>query len=184
MGADNLLLHKQFRLGGRSIEQQWRDDALRSVSALWEAPESEGHVVGYGASGPVAYLRSEPEFGYGIFGSNALSGRLSLHASPFKSLNALSPLGVEVFSGLGSVWSGGAFLAGFRTDDLRADAGVGLSYGLGDIPHLSRWTAQSDVLEDLTVIARFPFYASDPDLIEQGQDEFDVRWMIGVQVQP
>ena len=162
LGADNLLLHKQSRLGGTSIEEQWRTDAYRSASAAWEAPESEGHVVQYGASGPVAYLRSEQATGYGIFGPNVLSGRLSVHASPFGGWNALKPLGLEVFSGIGQAWQSGAFLSGFRGENLLADAGLGASYNVAALSHLGRWTSQSDVLENLTIIARIPFYASDP----------------------
>ena len=184
LGADDLLLHKQARLGGTAIEEQWRTDAVRSVSALWDAPESEGHVVQYGTAGPVAYLRSAGNSTYGVFGPNVVAGRVSLHATPFSGRNALAPLGLEVFSGLGETWASGAFLAGFRGDDLLADAGLGVNYNVAAIPHLDRWTAQSDVLSDLNVIARFPLYASDPDRLGPDENEIGFRWLIGVQVQP
>jgi hypothetical protein len=96
-------------------------------------------------------------------------------------VNALSPLGVEAFSGLGSTWEDGAFFAGFRTEDLVGDAGLGASYDFTQIPHLGRWIAQSDVLQNLKVTAKFPFYASDPALLGE-EDELGFRWLIGVEL--
>jgi hypothetical protein len=97
-------------------------------------------------------------------------------------VNALSPLRLSAFSGLGTVWSDGAFLSGLDADDLVGDAGIGARYSFSEIPHLRRWTAQSDFLQGLDVVAKFPFWASDPGLIEAGQDEFAFRWLIGVEL--
>ena len=184
LGADGLLPHKQFVLGGRSIQSQWRNDTYRQASAAFERPVSDAHLVGFGPAGPVAYLRSETAAfeRFGRTGENTLAGRMSLGGHPFASVNALSPLRLSAFSGLGTVWSEGAFLAGLEADDLVGDAGIGARYSLSEIPHLRRWTAQSDVLQGLDVVAKFPLWASDPDLIEAGQDEFAFRWLIGVEL--
>jgi hypothetical protein len=87
-----------------------------------------------------------------------------------------------VFSGIGTTWDEGAFLAGFDADDLVADAGFGASYDVSAIPHLQRWTAQSDFLQDLTIVSKFPVWASDPELIEGSSDKFEFRWLIGIEL--
>ncbi len=179
LGADGLLPHKRFVLGGRSLERQWRNDTYRQASAAFEQPVSEGHLVGFGPAGPVAYLRSGR---LGRTGENIVAGRLSLGGAPFPGVNALSPLRLSVFSGIGTAWSEGAFLSGFDADDLKADAGFGARYSISEIPHLDRWTAQSDVLQGLDVVAKFPVWASDPLLIEDSTDEFEFRWLIGVEL--
>ena len=184
LGADGLLPHKRFVLGGRPLEAQWRNDTYRQTSAAFERPVGDAHLVGFGPAGPVAYLRSETQIfeRLGLSGENTLSGRVSLGGHPFSGVNALSPFRLSVFSGVGTVWSDGAFLSGFDADDLVGDAGIGARYSFSDIPHLDRWTAQSDVLQGLDVVAKFPLWASDPGLIESGQDEFAFRWLIGVEL--
>jgi hypothetical protein len=181
LGVNGLVPTRRFVLGGRSIEAQWRNDAYRSTSAAFSNPVEDAHLVGFGPSGPVAYLRARPgRFGFG--GENVVSGRLSLGGAPFPSVNALSPLELSAFSGVGTVWSRGAFLAGFDPDALVGDAGIGARYDLSAIPHLDRWTAQSDVLQGLDVVAKFPVWASDPTLIDPDQDELAFRWLIGVEL--
>lgn len=181
LGADGLLPHKRFALGGQPLEQQWRNDTYRQASAAFEQPVSDGHLVGFGPAGPVAYLRAASGR-LGLTGENIVAGRLSLGGTPFSTVNALSPLHLSVFSGIGTTWDDGAFWPGFDADDLKADAGIGARYSISDIPHLDRWTAQSDVLQGLDVVAKFPVWASDPDLIEDSTDEFEFRWLIGVEL--
>jgi hypothetical protein len=181
LGADGLLPHKRFVLGGRSLEAQWRNDTYRQSSAAFEQPVSDAHLVGFGSAGPVAYLR--PSTGrFGLTGENIVAGRLSLGGAPFSTVNPLSPLRLSVFSGIGSTWDEGAFLAGFDADDLVADAGFGASYDVSAIPHLRRWTAQSDFLQNLKIVSKFPVWASDPGLIEGSTDEFEFRWLIGIEL--
>jgi len=179
LGPDDLLPHKRFVLGGRSTERLWRSDTYRQPSAAFEAPVEDAHLVGFGPAGPVAYLENgmrSPR------GSRILAGRLSLHAQPFRTFNPLTPLGLELFSGLGTAWSRGAFLAGFDDDRLIGDAGFGARYDISQISHLDRWIQQSDLLQGLDVVARFPVYASDPEIIDASENEFDFRWLIGVQL--
>ena len=181
LAPDALAPQKQFRLGGRSVEAQWRDDAFRQTSAAFADPTGDAHLTAFGPAGPVAYLRTETGAGPAT-GSNVLAGRLSVSATPFSSIPPLSPLELSLFSGLGTAWTQGAFLAGVDADNLLGDAGLGARYNIGTIPHLDRWTAQSDVLNDLAITAKFPLWASDPDRIEAGQDPFAARWLIGVEL--
>jgi hypothetical protein len=184
VGAGDLVRHKQFRLGGRPTEQVWRNDTFRQTSAAFDAPKEDAHLAAFGPAGPVAYLRrtSDGSILQDFRGSNMLAGRLSAEVTPLASVNALSPLSIEVFSGVGSLWSHDPFLVGFDADGLVGDAGFGASYALSQIPHLDRWTAQSDVLQGLDVVAKFPIWASDPAFIDTSQDEFAFRWLIGVEL--
>ncbi|WP_251953210.1 M1 family metallopeptidase [Salinibacter ruber] len=181
LGADGLLPHKRFVLGGRSLEAQWHNDTYRQASAAFEQPVSDAHLVGFGPAGPVAYLRAA-NGRLGLSGENITAGRLSLGGTPFSTVNALSPLRLSAFSGIGTTWSEGAFLSGFAADNLKADAGIGARYSISEIPHLERWTAQSDFLQGLDVVAKFPLWTSDPGRIEGSTDEFDFRWRIGIEL--
>jgi len=183
LGADGLFGHKQFQLGGRSLENQWRDDAYRQLTSGFERPIQGAHLVGFGPSGPVAYLRSERAGAErGFSGENVLSARVSFRGAPFPNVPGLSPLELSVFSGGGTVWNDGTFLAGFETDDLVGDAGFGARYHVSRIPGIERWSAQSDVLEDLKLVAKFPVWASNPELIQRGQDDWSFRWLFGVEL--
>jgi hypothetical protein len=182
LGAADLARQKAFRLGGRPVETQWRSDAFRQVSAAFEAPTADAHLTAFGPAGPVAYLRRFDGRRSVPTGSNVVAGRLSVSGPPFPAVNPLSPLEVEAFSGLGTVWSDGRFLAGIDADALVGDAGIGARYALSSIPHLDRWAAQSDLLQGLDVVAQFPLWASDPALIAPGQNELDFRWRIGLEL--
>jgi hypothetical protein len=182
VGADGLLPHKRFRLGGRSVEAEWRSDTYRQGSALFEQPVADAHLVGFGPAGPVAYLRSDGFRSSGLSGQSVVAGRLSLGGTPFPSLNPLSPLRLSVFSGAGTVWNDRPTNAGYDSGEWVADAGFGARYPISEIPYLDRWTAQSDFLQGLDVVAKFPVWASDPGLIDRGQDELDVRWLFGVEL--
>jgi hypothetical protein len=94
----------------------------------------------------------------------------------------LQPLRVEVFAGTGTTF--GTSSLGERRlalDNLRHDAGLGLRYDVQALPVFNRWRPQSDVLSGLRLVAKFPLWASDPDLIEVGSEAFAFRWLIGVQ---
>jgi hypothetical protein len=182
LGAEGLLPHKRFVLGGQSLESQWRNDTYRQSSAAFEQPMENAHLVGFGAAGPVAYLRADQPFSSVRSGRNVIAGRLSLDTTPFPDLNPLSPLDLSVFSGLGTTWSNGNYFAGLTADDLVADAGFGARYSVSAVPHLDRWTAQSDFLQGLDLVAKFPVWASDPGIIESGQDELAFRWLLGIEL--
>jgi len=161
-----LLPHKRFELGGRSLEARWRNDTYRQSSALLS------DVEGFGPSGPV---------GFSTDGEKILSGRLSLRGAPFPDVNPLSPLRLSVFSGVGNAWNEGLLFAGFQTDDLVADAGLGARYNVSEIPHLDRWTAQSDFLQGLDIVAKLPVWTGGPDF-PNGDNLFGGPLLIGVEL--
>lgn len=186
VGATNLAYHKRFRLGAASFEERWRSDAYRSIAATVDDPVEELHFVAFEGPGPVAYLRRPLQGARSTFvdgapvGRNVLAGSLTLGTGPLTRQPWLRPLRLQAFSGAGTVWSSGAFVSGFDVDNLVADAGLGLSYDVGDLRPLRRWTAQSDVLAGLQLTARFPFWASDPLLYDSSDDPFAFRWLIGL----
>ncbi len=190
MGAENLALHKRFRLGAGTFEQRWRDDAFRTAAAAFKAPLQDAHVAAFSGTGPVAYLLAAAEEGFRAgdaiggtpIGRILLAGSLSLTAQPFDESTWLRPLRLSAFSGIGTAWSEGTFLAGFDAGDLLADAGFGLRYDVAQISALGRWMAQSDVLQGLQVTAKFPLWASVPGRIDAGQDALAFRWLLGLRV--
>ena len=173
-----LAFYKRPQLGGLSFEEQWQQDAFRSVAATFERPLDSAHLTAFGPAGPVAYLRNDAGTASSdLVGGNLLAGRLTASVQPFPNISLAAPFRLSAFSGIGETWDEGAFLAGFSTEALRADAGVGVSYNLANVRALGRWTRQSDVLSGLDLTARFPVWAHEPDLT----DPFAFRWLIGVQ---
>ena len=122
-----------------------------------------------------------PGLAAGPLGSRVVAGRLALRTSSLANNAWLRPLRFGVFSGAGTAWSQGAFLAGFDTDNIMADAGLSIDYDVSQLRPLRRWTTQSDVLSDLQITGRFPLWASDPGLT-QADDEFAFRWMLGIEI--
>jgi hypothetical protein len=190
LGPRNLATHKLFRLGGGSYEALWRNDAHRSIAATLADPAGDAHFVGLGSSGPVAYLVNDIDFpdpaartlNNPLVGTRMIAGRLSLQTPQFAGSSFVRPLRFGLFSGIGDAWSNGAFLAGFDTDNLLADAGVSIDYDVTELNALDRWTAQSDVLSNLQITARFPIWASNPEFTQAEDDEFAFRWLIGIEV--
>lgn len=192
-GSENLAFHKRFRLGAASAEDAWRHDAFRQVSSTMRNSLSEAHFAAFDGPGPVAYLlaaenENDPvtrATGGTPMGTSVLAASLSLATGPVARRGLLRPLALEVFSGAGTVW--GLSSLGdrrFSFDNLIADAGVGLSYDVSRLAGLQRWVAQSDVLSGLRLNVKLPFWASDPDLIDRGEDAFAFRWLVGVTVGP
>ncbi len=183
IGADGLLPHKRFRLGGGSVEAGWRNDTYRQGSSPFDRPVADAHLAGFGSAGPVAYLLSTKGLrSSGLSGQSVVEGRLSLGGVPFPSVNPLSQLRLSLFSGVGTVWNDTPVAADYNSGEWVADAGVGARYNISEIPHLDRWTAQSDFLQGLDIVAKFPIWASDPALINPNQNELEFRWLIGVEL--
>jgi hypothetical protein len=186
LAPSQLAAYKRFNLGSAPLETLWRNDTFRSLSAAFANPVSDAHLAGVTSSGPVAYLtpgvESKSIANPSLSGTRMLAGRLSIRTSRFQGVRLLRPLRIGLFSGIGEVWTQGDFLAGFDADNLVADAGLSVDYDVSKLGILDRWTAQSDVLSNLQITARFPVWASDPDLIDRGQEEWAFRWLLGIEV--
>ncbi|PSQ79744.1 MAG: aminopeptidase [Bacteroidetes bacterium QS_8_68_15] len=154
-GDENLARHKRFRLGAGSVEESY----------LHASDDTRDGVGGAPA------------------GRNLLSGALTFEAGPFSQNDYARPFRLEAFSGAGKAWTEGATLAGFSSDDLLADAGLGARYALSELPILQDYTAQSDVLSGLDLVAKFPFWASDPDRIAPDGDPWAFRWRLGLSLE-
>ncbi len=185
IGNDGLAFHKQFRLGGASVEEAWRSDAFRTASSAFADPVEDAHLVPFADAGPVAYLNAERlrPTADRFTGDRLLAGRLTLSTGALAENRWLRPLRFDAFSGIGRVWREDRFEF-LDVDEFVADAGLGLRYDVSSVGALSRWTGQSDVLQGLYLTAKFPLWASDPDFIERGQDELAFRWLLGLTVRP
>ena len=195
LGADDLALHKQFRLGAASFEERWRHDAFRTTAAAFAHPLRDLNLGAFSGAGPVAYVHAEDDeedrqryVGGAPVGRGLAAGSLTLTAGPFGENAYVRPLRLEAFSGIGQVWNDGAFLSGIDGGDLLADAGLGLRYDLSQLPFFQRYTGQSDVLPGLELVAKVPFWASDPEVIDPGSgndnSEFAFRWRMGLALTP
>jgi hypothetical protein len=211
MGPDDLLPFKRFRLGAASREGRWQNDAFRSVAAAFNDPREEAHLFALNGTGPVAYLLSgidnnSPGFRRNPLPSgppltrNIIEGRLSLSTRLPIDNSFLRPLRLEAFSGIGTFWNENDLYPTIRPPlqqspssslgELIADAGLGARYDVSALDPLDFLTEQSDVLQDLSVVAQFPLWASELELTELprritnngGQDEFAFRWLLGIQV--
>lgn len=189
VGANNLAFHKRYRLGAASFEDAWRNEAYRSLLALSNDPDVHRHLVLPGTAGPVAYLLgdNDPLEGLRTVGRTPLGTRvvavsLTLLTPALSNNKWLQPLRFEAFAGTGTTF--GASSLGVRRlvlDNLLHDAGLGVRYDVQSLPVFNRWRPQSDVLSGLRLVAKFPLWASDPDLIETGSEAFAFRWLIGLQ---
>lgn len=197
IGSDDLSYHKQYRLGLGALEQRWQDDTFRTIAATMDDARDEGHWVAFGTPGPVAYALAEPQprrastafyLGGSGVGTNVLAGSLTFTTPYASNQGLLRPLSAHLFSGIGQVW-GGPLNELFDQrnidtgyDQFVADAGLGLSYDVTRIQKLNRWVQQSDVLSGLTLVAKFPLWVSEPDLMAGDEEAFAFRWLLGIDV--
>ncbi|RMH51554.1 MAG: M1 family peptidase [Bacteroidetes bacterium] len=189
LGSAQLALHKQYRLGAATYEERWRNAAFRTVAAAFDNPLTQAHFVMPQGPGPVAYLLAESdECGCLVgdariigtpTGRHVLAGSLSLSTGPLVRHPWLRPLRIQAFSGIGTTWTR-PFLDAPPPADFLADAGLGVSYHAGEAAPLRRWAPQSDVLRQLHLVARFPLWVSDPDLLRPDEDALGFRWLLGI----
>jgi len=177
-GSNQLAFFKQFRMGTTSVEDAWRNDAYRSLASVIDDPLVEDTFVAVEGVGPVAYLTQVAN----PIGSKVLAGSLSLIYTPARRSAWLSPLSLEIFSGIGAIWDPGSSeqFIGYEEGDILADAGFGLAYDVSQVRALRRWTGQSDVLSGLNLVAKFPIYANEPDFTEEYKSELGFRWFVGI----
>ncbi len=203
----------RFPLGLATPDRQWRNAASRTlIGALgeqYEIGESESRYdpetglyeirfsdntkplfFAFSGVGPVGYWTS---FNTGYFSfinyqNRSLSGSLELETP---ALSRRLPLRLHAFSGAALA---SATFQGFSFDpqSFFADAGLGARLDVPAIPVLRRWTAQSDVLQGLKLVAKLPFYVYQPDrrqmandmgeTINDSGDEIKFRYLFGVEV--
>jgi hypothetical protein len=194
LGADRLSPQKRFGLGTPSIESRWRSHAYRVLAAAPEAPQDDLHFFALSGVGPVAYLLRKPiALGSSDFttrslapitGTRLVAGSLALRSGlpTIAGLDrtwraVLAPLQFEVFSGVGALGlPGGDFVGEFV-----ADAGFGVRYDVSALRLGRDLIAQSDVLSGLRLVAKFPVWASDPEVIGPDEDAFGFRWLVGIE---
>ncbi len=183
-GSGQLPFSRVFRLGSAPVEMAWRHAGFRSVAALFANARESLHLIPLDAPGPVAYWSPEARDILRIQGNALVAADLQVRWTPFR-LHLLQPLHLEGFFGVGQTWFTDPALSRYRYtfgwDRFLADAGVGLGYDLTALPGLQRWTAQSELLQDLRLRLRLPLWVSDPDLLGE-RDALRFRWMLGIVV--
>lgn len=184
-GDGQLPFSRVFRLGSAPVEAAWRHAGFRSVAALFADARKSLHLIPLDAPGPAAYWNPDGRDPLRVQGNVLVAASLQLQWTPFRA-RLLRPLQMEGFFGIGQTWFTEPTLASrytFGWDRFLADAGVGLGYNVSDLPGLRRWTALSELLQDLRLRLRVPLWVSDPDLIGE-RDALRFRWMLGIVVGP
>jgi len=185
-GAENLAMQKRYRLGEATYEDRWANDAYRTIGAVFADPLADPGWIAFAGPGPIAYATGSSDSGNGASaldapsGNNVLAASAVLVSEPFQAVRWLTPLQAEIFVGAGSTWNGSDFDA-FSTDGFLFDAGIGFRYDVSRLPALRRWAAQSDVLSNLHVTAKFPIWTSD-DVAGGSTGGFDFRWVMGITI--
>jgi len=182
-GDGQLPFSRVFRLGSAPVEAAWRHAGFRSVAALFADARKSLHLIPLDAPGPAAYWNPDGRDPLRVQGNVLVAASLQLQWTPFRA-RLLRPLQMEGFFGIGQTWFTEPTLASrytFGWDRFLADAGVGLGYNVSDLPGLRRWTALSELLQNLRLRLRLPLWVSDPDLIGE-RDALRFRWMLGIVV--
>jgi hypothetical protein len=212
IASRNLAPYRNYRLGQPSVLETWHNDAARTgLAAAGEyytfIEERRGEIASpllhaVSTFGPVGYAVQEEDLLLTFIqsGTRTLAGSLELGSEP---LLRQVPLSLFAFSGAAYLpfytnirgfpegYDGTPF---FDQEHFFADAGLGARLAVGSIPALQRWAAQSDVLEDLTLVFKAPVYLyqhtlesrnifNEPAEYKAG-DEWAFRYLIGIEVRP
>lgn len=214
ISSRNIATYRAFRLGQPSTLNTWKHDAARvAIAAADESYKFSANPTDprrasvefpllYAVSqyGPMGYAVDDDNYqqrGLFRFGSRILAGSLELGSAPL--MEAL-PLTAYAFSGAAYLpsFSNGLNAAQnskpfFDAEHFFADAGIGARLVVGDIPKLRRWTAQSDILSDLSLVFKAPLYVyqrgyevrtSTNTVAEVKSDALAFRYLIGIEVRP
>ncbi|SHK10790.1 M1 family metallopeptidase [Rhodothermus profundi] len=183
-GSGQLPFSRVFRLGSASVETAWRHAGFRTIAALFNNARRSLHLIPLAVAGPVAYWSPELQDPLRLQGNVLVAGRVVAYGRPFTHA-LLRPLRFEGFLSIGQTWFTDPAQARdryiFAWNRFLADAGVGLAYNLDELPGLTRWAAQSELLQHVRVHLRLPLWVSNPDLIGQ-RDALRFRWILGLEV--
>lgn len=183
----NLAWHRQFRAGALSFEDLWRNDATRSALALLPAADPGFGVHALSGVGPVGYALAHegtprcgapfincatPRYDLQAPGSSPMatsmlagSVRLKLPTLPAFGVRHLV---VEAFSGSALLWGQTSLRDAARPAHealFLADAGLGVSLRLTDLPALRRFAALTPALRETRISVQSPLWLSHPELV-------------------
>ena len=185
-GSGQLSPSRVFRLGSASVEEAWRHAGFRTIAGLFDNARRTLHLIPLNVAGPVAYWNPQLRDPRRLQGNVLIAGSLTLSWRPFRQAWVRS-LSLESFLSVGQTWftdpAQSLYRYTFAWDRFLADAGLGVSYNVSAMPGLQRWSAQSELLQDLRLHLRLPLWVSDPQLIGE-REALRFRWMLGITVAP
>ncbi len=181
--------------GSRSLPMQYRQPVSRpSLDELWQDPAFTAvyNIDSWlGRSAHLLPSSGNALMGYALNdigspdqpGNNAFSVSVWNTWTPFmNSKDKLRWLSLELFGGIGKSWNNG-FFNNFPTlfgnnisKSLLASFGGGIKYDIGDIRSLKKWTAQSSLLQNLSISLRVPVYLKDL----QNHNDWGPRFVVGI----
>ena len=178
-GSDALALYQRFQPGAATYEEIWQNAATRQIHAAENDLYDDVPLRSFSGFGPVGYMDR-------LAGGSTQAWMGTVEAAlPRPKSALLAPFEASLFSGA-TIQAGGQRFGTstqrFSLDNLIADAGVALTYDVSVLRSLRRWTAQSDVLQNLKLAARFPLWLSDPEIIGSEEDAFAFRYFLGIEV--
>lgn len=188
--------HLSLRIfsGSRSLPIQYRQPVSRaSLNELWQDPTfsavynidswlgQDAHLLPSSGNALMGY--SLPDIGSpDLAGNNAFSLSVWNTWTPVSdSGNDLHLVSFELFGGIGKSWNNSFFnnfpnLFSTGHETLLASFGGGITYDIGDIRKLQRWSAQSRILQNLSISLRVPVYLKDL----QNHSDWRPRFVLGI----
>lgn len=177
-GSRNMPTQYRFTVSDPSSEQLWNNPTYWGIANLSDRLGDELNLRPNDGGGLLGYTLNaigSPE----IAANNYFAGTIWNTWQPLAAHQTLRHVELELFSGIGKTWNGafaGDFPAMGTSDPVLASLGVGMVYHVNQLPALSRWRAQSRLVENLSVSVRMPFYMNGLT----NDNAFGARFVIGV----
>jgi hypothetical protein len=165
-----------------SLDELWQDPTFTAVYNIDSWLGRDAHLLPSSGNALMGYALTDigsPDQP----GNNAFSVSVWNTWTPFTNPNdKLHWLSLELFGGIGKSWNNGFFdnfpglLGNNTSESLLASFGGGIKYDIGDMHSLRKWTAQSSLLQNLSVSLRIPVYLKDL----QNHNAWGPRFIVGI----
>lgn len=184
-GSKNLPLQYSFTLSGASPESAWNNQAYWSVANIHPDLINELNLSTHGGNGLIGYAIADgtPDTQYDSNGNlinNYFNFTIWNTFQPFTG-TITRPLALELFAGTGQTWSGVfvddfPIFSGNNRDFMMASMGAGVTYDISSMRALSKYAAQSELVNNLKLSFRMPFYMNGL----RGEDDFGTWFLFGI----
>ena len=174
-----------FTLSGASAEAAWNNQAYWSVANIHPDLINELNLSTHGGNGLIGYAIADgsPDTQYvnnGNLINNYFNFTIWNTFQPFSG-TITKPLALELFAGTGQTWSGVLIddfpiFSGNNRDFFMASTGVGITYDISSLRALNKYAAQSELVNNLKLSLRMPFYMNGL----RGEDDFGTWFLFGI----